>query len=151
MVIVSHISMMSQQVENNSKWRHHWLWLVGAGMTSHCTLQSLQMSEAQAEATINVFTTAVTSASTQHTVHTQHTLSLTSTWQGVANHRMINKLSLIQSCLTITMETVETDHVTVCTLEDHDYIPETETGREKEREKGRERDRETGRGTERDR
>ncbi len=56
-------------------------------------------------------------------------LSLTGTRQRVANHTMVNKLALAQSSLTVTTETVETDHMTLGTLEDQDDAPERQTGR----------------------
>lgn len=42
---------------------------------------------------------------------------------------MRNKLSLAESSLTVTMETVETDHVTLGTLEDQNHVPERQTDR----------------------
>lgn len=37
---------------------------------------------------------------------------------------MRNKLTLIQSNLTVTTETVQTDHMALRTLEDHDHVPD---------------------------
>lgn len=51
---------------------------------------------------------------------------LTGTWQRVANGRIIYKLSLIYSELTVVTEAFQTDHMTLQTLEDQDHIPKRE-------------------------
>ena len=43
---------------------------------------------------------------------------------------MRNKLSLAESSLTVTTETVETDHMTLRTLEDQNHVPERRTDRQ---------------------
>lgn len=57
-----------------------------------------------------------------HTYVETVVVSLTSTGQRVSDHWVMNELTLVQSSLTVTMETVETNHMSVQTLEDQNHI-----------------------------
>lgn len=58
----------------------------------------------------------------------QRVVAADCTRQRVANHRMVHKLPVIQAGLAITLETVETDHMTLQALEDQDHTHDIGAG-----------------------